>query len=126
MNKHDKKERGLSRKPLADKVVKYSSIPVRVVSATGKEVRLGKGKQPNVLSAEVDDADTSSVSRASQLRPGSSSQQYPKDRTDAYSTYKRIVKGMKYLVGAGSGGLKERDSGSSEGQGSPRSAAAGK
>ena len=119
VNKHDKKESGLSRKPLAERVVKYSTIPVRVVSATGREVRLGKGKEPNVLSAEEADAGTSSVSRASQLRPSSSSQQFPKDRTDAYSTFKRIVKGMKYLVGAGSGGqgkLKERGSGSSDGQ----------
>lgn len=91
--------------------MKYSSVPVRVIGTEETETHLGKGKDPHVLDDnELPDA------RKAQEELERVTPSYPVDKTDAYSTAKRIVKGVRHLVGfrkGSKGGQSRSDSGES-------------
>ena len=105
VNKRDQDERTLSaRTQVAEKVIKYSSIPVRVVGSQETVTHLGKGKDPGVL--DEDDDDDSPIKQDFD-KPSP----YPKDRTDAFSTAKRIVRGVRSLIRRSTGSRKSAANG---------------
>ena len=81
-------------KTVAQKVIKYSKIQVRVIGSHGSEVHQGQGKQPDV---SLDSEGTTTASQAVQ-QSTQPTNQIPADHTDIYSRYKAVKRGLNHLL----------------------------
>lgn len=106
VNKHDKKDSGITHDRLSDKVRKYSTIPVRIISSSGQKQHLGRGEGAQVLEEEGSappKGDRTGAKTTPAPRSANASPQYPADKTDVVSHAKRIAKGVKNLMSRTSG-----------------------